>query len=172
LSLYQKSPIGYTAPNRKEMTIMPFKSKLALLILTLLLLSSSLTTACQSQTAASTEGHTHEMADLEGMPYQVKQAPVTVQEAYRFAVANPDILSQLPCYCGCGGMGHHSNYACYVAGLNEDGTVQYDTHAVGCSICVDITQDTMRLLKEGKSTAEIKAYVDATYARYGPSNME
>ena len=150
---------------------MPLKSKLALLILALLFLSSGLTTACQSQTAGHTEGHTYTMAGLEQMPYQVKQAPVAVQQAYQFAVANPDILSQLPCYCGCGGMGHHSNYACYVAGLNEDGSVQYDNHAIGCSICVDITLDTMRLLDEGQSTAEIKTYVDSTYARYGPSNM-
>ena len=150
---------------------MPFKSKLVLLILTMLLLTSGLTTACQSQTAGHSEGHTYELAGLEQMPYQVKQAPIAVQQAYQFAVANPDILSQLPCYCGCGGMGHGSNYACYVAGLNEDGTVQYDNHAIGCSICVDITLDTMRLLDEGQSTAEIKAYVDSTYARYGPSNM-
>jgi hypothetical protein len=68
-------------------------------------------------------------------------------------------------------MGHGSNYACYVAGLNGDGSVQYDNHAIGCSICVDITLDAMRLLDEGQSTAEIKAYVDSTYARYGPSNM-
>jgi hypothetical protein len=150
---------------------MPLKSKLALLILALLFLSSGLTSACQSQTAGHTEGHTYTMADLEQMPYQVKQAPVAVQQAYQFAVANPDILSQLPCYCGCGGMGHHSNYACYVAGLNEDGSAQYDNHAISCSICVDITLDTMRLLDEGQSTAEIKSYVDSTYARYGPSNM-
>jgi hypothetical protein len=36
---------------------------------------------------------------------------------------------------------------------------------------VDITQDAMRLLDEGKSVPEIKAYVDQTYAKYGPSNM-
>jgi hypothetical protein len=36
---------------------------------------------------------------------------------------------------------------------------------------VDITQDTMRLLKDGKTVPEIKAYVDQTYAKYGPSNM-
>jgi hypothetical protein len=47
----------------------------------------------------------------------------------------------------------------------------YDTHALGCSICLDITQDTMRLLAQGQSVSEIKAYVDQTYAQFGPSNM-
>ena len=46
-----------------------------------------------------------------------------------------------------------------------------DSHALGCSICVDITLDAMRLLRDGRTVPEIKAYVDATYARYGPSNM-
>ena len=64
-----------------------------------------------------------------------------------------------------------SNYACYVAEAGSDGTITYDNHALGCSICVDITQDTMRLLNEGKSTAEIKAVIDQTYSQYGPSNM-
>jgi len=111
------------------------------------------------------------MAPLDSMPADVKGAPVTVQQAYQFAVANPDVMQHIPCYCGCGAMGHASNYACYVAGRNADGTAQFDSHALGCSICVDITQDTMRLLKEGKSVVDIKAYVDKTYAQYGPSNM-
>jgi hypothetical protein len=111
------------------------------------------------------------MASMADMPPEVQAAPVTVQEAYQFNVANPDVMSQIPCYCGCGAMGHTSNYDCYVAGKNVDGSIKYDRHALGCSICVDITQDTMRLVKEGKTIPQIKAYVDQTYAQYGPSNM-
>jgi len=29
----------------------------------------------------------------------------------------------------------------------------------------------MRLLEQGKSSAEIRAFIDATYGRYGPSTM-
>jgi hypothetical protein len=68
-------------------------------------------------------------------------------------------------------MGHTSNYSCYVTGVSADGKINYEPHALGCSICVDITQDTMRLLKQGKTAPEIKAYVDQTYSKYGPSNM-
>jgi hypothetical protein len=108
------------------------------------------------------------MATLDDMPAEVQQAPVAVQQAYQFAVANPEILEQIPCYCGCGAMGHTSNYACYVAGVNEDGVIEYDNHALGCSICVDISQDVMRLLDQGKDVPEIFAYVDSNYARFGP----
>ena len=112
-----------------------------------------------------------QMASIAEMPAEVQAAPVTVQRAYQFNVANPDIMTNIPCYCGCGSMGHTSNYDCYVAGENADGSIKYDTHALGCSICVDITQDTMRLLNEGQSVEQIKAYIDQTYAQYGPSNM-
>lgn len=111
------------------------------------------------------------MGSMEGMPEEVKSAPVTVQEAYQFAVENPDTLKEFPCYCGCGKMGHTSNYSCYVQDVDSAGKITYDTHALGCSICVDITQDVKRLLKEKKAIPEIQTYIDDTYSKYGPSNI-
>ncbi len=137
--------------------------------LALLIVFSSLLTACSGESSA--EDHDLAMASLDSMPMDVKSAPVAVQQAYQFNVANPDVMKQLPCYCGCGAMGHTSNYACYVSEVESDGTINYDSHALGCSICVDITQDAMRLLEQGKTAGEIKTYVDQTYAQYGPSNM-
>ena len=115
--------------------------------------------------------HNFTMASTSDMPAEVLAAPVVVQEAYQFATANPEVLTRIPCYCGCGDMGHTSNYACYISTLDANGKPVYDTHALGCSICVDITQDTMRLLDQGKSVPEIRTYIDETYAKYGPSNM-
>jgi len=110
------------------------------------------------------------MMPLDQMPADVQVAPVVVQQAYQFTAANPDVMKEIPCYCGCGNIGHTSNYSCYVS--HKDGeNITFDTHALGCSICVDITQDVMRLLREGKSPQEARAYIDATYSRYGPSNI-
>jgi signal transduction histidine kinase/CHASE3 domain sensor protein len=114
---------------------------------------------------------TLQLAAISQLPPEVQRAPVAVSEAYRFAVANPAILRQVPCYCGCGAMGHTSNAACYLAPGSRDGAPVFDGHALGCSICVDITHDVMRLMRQGKALAEIRAYVDTTYARYGPSNL-
>lgn len=111
------------------------------------------------------------MASLDSMPASVQAAPAAVQQAYQYAVANPDVLEHLPCYCGCGAMGHTSNSMCYVSGEDAQGQPIYDEHALGCSICVDITQDAMRLTREGKPLDEIKSYIDLTYAQYGPTNM-
>ena len=65
-------------------------------------------------------------------------------------------------------MGHRSNLDCYVKQVNADGSIVFDEHAYGCGICVDITQDVMRLMREGKAARDIRAYIDATYSRYGP----
>ena len=111
------------------------------------------------------------MTSMDIVPAEVQSAPVTVQESYQFASANPDLMKNIPCYCGCGNVGHTSNYNCYVESVDDKGNFRWDSHALGCSICVDITQDVMRLLKDGKSPQEIRASIDATYSKYGPSNI-
>ena len=144
------------------------KRQMLFTILSVMLAMGGLTTGCSGNAAA----HDLKMAPMDQMPADVKSAPVAVQQAYQFAVANPDVMQRIPCYCGCGSMGHTSNYSCYVKRADAGGQVEFDSHALGCSICVDITQDTMRLLKDGKSVPDIKAYIDTTYAQYGPSNMK
>jgi len=129
-----------------------------------------LSTAISSCSAQNESSDLH-MISMDQMPAEVQMAPVTVQTAYQFAAANPDIMKDIPCYCGCGNIGHTSNYDCYVSNVDEKGSVTFDNHALGCSICVDITQDVMRMLRDGKSPQDARAYVDATYAKYGPSNI-
>lgn len=135
------------------------------------ILSLNLLTGCSGKQANSSNPADLSMASMDSMPTNVKSAPVMVQQAYQFAVANPDTMKQIPCHCGCGSMGHTSNYSCYVQDVDSQGKVTFDEHALGCSICVDITQDVMRLLKEKKSVQEIRSYVDSTYSKYGPTNM-
>lgn len=109
------------------------------------------------------------MASLAAMPGFVQEAAPSVQEAYRFAVANPEVMHKFPCYCGCGAMGHQDNLGCYVKEFRPDGSIEFDPHATGCSICVDITQDVMRLMRQGQALKTIRAYIDQQYSPYGPS---
>jgi hypothetical protein len=146
------------------------RPKLLVVFISLALVIALIGAGCAGSGSRETAGPLH-LAPMADMPAEVQAAPISVQEAYRFADTNPEVLTHIPCYCGCGAIGHTSNYACYVSGKNDDGSLAFDEHALGCSICVDITQDSMRLLKGGKSTAEIRAYVDQTYSQYGPSNM-
>jgi hypothetical protein len=70
-----------------------------------------------------------ELAPVSVLPPEVQQADPKVREAYQFAVANQDYLSNFPCYCGCGAMGHTSNLDCYIDEVRPDGTIAYENHA-------------------------------------------
>ena len=59
------------------------------------------------------------------------QASAEVQEAYRFAAANPDVLRWMPCFCGCVGQGHASNLDCHVAERRSDGSILLDPMGFG-----------------------------------------
>jgi hypothetical protein len=142
-----------------------FKLKILFPVLIATLLLTTLP-AC-----SAAQGGELNMASMSGMPAEVQSAPVSVQQAYQFTVANPDLMKQIPCYCGCGDIGHTSNYSCYVSNVNDKGAITFDNHALGCSICVDITQDVMRMTKDGKSPGDIRAAVDTTYSKYGRSNI-
>ncbi len=144
--------------------ISPSRKALSLSLLAVLLIAGLPACSAQSQSGLH-------MMPAEQMPAGVKSAPSVVQQAYQFAAANPEVMKGIPCYCGCGSIGHTSNYSCYVSSVDAQGRITFDQHALGCSLCVNITQDAMRLLKEGKTVPEIKAYVDATYGKYGTSNM-
>ncbi len=103
------------------------------------------------------------------LPEFMKYASPEAREAYEYAAAHPDELKNYPCYCGCANIGHKDNLACYIKAIMPDSRIEYDNHAVGCGICVDITRDAMRLKREGQSSRQIRAYIDAKYSQFGPS---
>ncbi len=112
----------------------------------------------------------YKMAPMSDMPTYVQTADVRTREAYQFAAANHHTLENYPCMCGCKAMGHMNNADCYIKALAPDGIViTFDQHASGCGVCVDITQDVMRMMREGHKPIDIRAYIDATYSQFGPS---
>jgi hypothetical protein len=64
-------------------------------------------------------------------PEELAQQAPEVQEMYRYALANREVLQYMPCYCGCVEVGHRSNYDCYVRDVLPDGRVQLDTMSFG-----------------------------------------
>ncbi len=112
-----------------------------------------------------------ELAPISVLPDAVRRAPVRVRDAYRFAVANTELLRQVACYCGCGSMGHVSDAACFLRLDSTEGGPVFESHALGCSICVDVAQDFMRLMRQGNDLEQIQDYIDRTYSRYGPPNL-
>jgi len=105
---------------------------------------------------------------LADMPDYVQSAAASVQEAYQFAITNPHALETVPCYCGCGKMGHKNNLDCYVTSTAGNGKITFDNHAAYCGVCSDITHDVMRLQQAEITPTKIRAYIDAQYSAYGP----
>jgi hypothetical protein len=83
-------------------------------------------------------------------------------EAYHYALGHPTVIRWMPCYCGCGAMGHGSNLDCYFE-PRADGSLVFEEHASYCTICVDITLRTKQLVAAGTSLAEIRAVIDAEF---------
>lgn len=78
--------------------------------------------------------------------------------AYQVAKDIPEVLEQLPCFCGCmTSFGHKNNLFCFK-----------DQHGSGCSICQDIALDARKMHDQGLSIPQIQDNIKAKYARYQP----
>ncbi len=76
----------------------------------------------------------HTQARLPPLPFSVTpmvRPPDAVNAAYRFAAEHPEILSYVPCYCGCERMGHHGNDDCFVTARAPNGDVtEWEPHGM------------------------------------------
>jgi hypothetical protein len=96
-------------------------------------------------------------------PSFVYTNPLTLK-AYTYATEHPDILEQIPCYCGCGGhSGHRFLRDCFV---RDDWT--YDNHASFCDTCVGEAIKVQEYLAQGKTLKEARALIDQEYGSLYP----
>jgi hypothetical protein len=76
--------------------------------------------------------------------------------AYEAAKEVPEVLAQLPCYCGCmSGFGHKNNLDCF-----------HDTHGIECTMCQDIAIDARDMYKSGYEIDRIRQKIKDTYGKY------
>ncbi len=79
--------------------------------------------------------------------------------AYTYATKHPDMLEQIPCYCGCGGhSGHRFLRDCFIL---DDWT--YDEHARYCDVCIGEAMKVQSYLAEGKTLKEARTLIDNEY---------
>lgn len=125
------------------------------------------TLASPAPTAAATvsAGSAVAQAAWAARPAFVRQDART-EEAYQFALANPDVLMWIPCYCGCSAMGHKSNLDCFM--VPTDGrSIRFEEHASYCEICVNEALVAKQMLAEGKSMREIRNAIDLQFGGNG-----
>jgi hypothetical protein len=103
------------------------RARLSLPLMLVLLLVA----ACGPVSLSPDAGPPHKLAPISDLSPELQKLSPEIQEAYRFALANRDTLEKIPCYCGCGNVGHMDNYMCYVQSESAEGQVAFDYHAAG-----------------------------------------
>ena len=98
------------------------------------------------------------------IPNFVPRSAEVISDAYAFAARNPDVLEFVPCFCGCETAGHRGNADCFVRARNADGSVKtWETHGMGCAVCIDVAHDAAQLHRSGASVRDVRAAIEATY---------
>jgi len=92
----------------------------------MLMMASGVLTSVSGRRAFGADAHRYKLAPESVLPADVRKAPEKVREAYRFAIANQEILRYIPCYCGCGSEGHTSNASCYLKEGSKPGNLVFD----------------------------------------------
>jgi len=78
----------------------------------------------------------------------------TTRAAYQVAKDIPEVLEQLPCFCGCmTGFGHKNNLFCFK-----------DQHGAACTMCQDIALEARKMHDQGMSIAQIQDHIKAKFA--------
>jgi len=112
----------------------------------------------------------HKQANYPAMPTQAYAPPRpmnVVREAYLFAAEHPEILSYVPCFCGCERGGHQGNHDCFVANRDQKGDVTaWEPHGLECTVCIDVATEARQLYASGANVREIRAAVEKKWAGF------
>jgi len=90
-----------------------------------------------------------------------------VQQAYRFAANQPNLLAQVPCYCGCVSQGHNSLLDCFIRAFRLDGSLRLDPEGFGEGVCVATALQVLALHVEGMPITEIRDQIDQLWQHAG-----
>jgi hypothetical protein len=112
----------------------------------------------------------HPQKNLPPIPTQEFPPPrpmEVVRAAYVFAAEHPEVLSYVPCFCGCERGGHRGNEDCFVTGRDTSGDVtQWEPHGLDCAVCIDVATQAREMFSKGASLTEIRAAVEKKYAGF------
>ena len=92
-----------------------------------------------------------------------------VQQVFEFAARHPEVLSYVPCYCGCENpqLGHKGNHDCFVKSRASNGMVTaWEPHGIGCQICIDVGREAMLMFNSGSSVTAIRTAIEKKYGAY------
>lgn len=140
-------------------------------------LTAALLTGCSStdNTSSGADSHDHSQhapngdlqektASADILPSFLDNQDPVIIESYKIAGANRELLKSIPCFCGCGdSAGHLHNGNCFIKEELEDGSIVWDDHGTRCGVCMEIAIVSSKLKEAGKTTLEIREYIDSAY---------
>jgi hypothetical protein len=69
---------------------------------------------------------------LPEVPYPPARPMAVVRSVYVFAARHPEVLSHVPCFCGCESRGHKHNDDCFVSERDAQGRpTKWEPHGIG-----------------------------------------
>lgn len=101
------------------------------------------------------------------LPAEVHHAGPMAVMAYQATIDHPEIVSSVPCLCGCIDLlGHDTNLDCYIAIAQPDmtGVTIYSSHGLYCGVCQLITRDAVDGAARGMSPDALRTMI---FDRYG-----
>lgn len=102
---------------------------------------------------------------LELPAYELQRTPEVVRAAYTFAAEHPEVLSYVPCFCGCERNGHRGNEDCFVRTRDVNGDViEWEPHGMECTVCIDVATRAAALFASGASVKNIRATIEHDWA--------
>ena len=108
--------------------------------------------------------HVGPLPALPRVSFEPSRPMAQVQQVYEFAARHPEVLQYVPCYCGCEREGHTANHSCFVKSRATDGRVlEWDSHGMGCAICLEVGFQAMTLFNSGVKTLAIREAIDKKY---------
>jgi hypothetical protein len=75
--------------------------------------------------------YTGELPPIPTGPFPMARPVEIVRAVYAFAARHPEVLSHVPCFCGCEQRGHRDNDDCFISSRGPDGRPVWDAHGMG-----------------------------------------
>lgn len=145
------------------------KKSLTLLFLVAIFFISACSTTDDNSKDTKNKDASHSMpmgeetASADVLPKFLEGTSETVQTIYQAAASHQELLEHMPCYCGCGEMGHKNNYDCFIQENKKNGAIVWDEHGVNCDVCLEIAAQSMVEYQKGKSMKDIRLEIDDKY---------
>jgi Protein of unknown function with PCYCGC motif len=118
--------------------------------------------------AVAAAARPHKQSSLPPVPFAAYAPPrpaEVVTADYHFAAEHPEVLSYVPCFCGCQQGGHRGNADCFVKSRAANGDVlEWEPHGVECAVCIDVATRSRQMHASGASVKDIRAAIEKEFA--------